>query len=786
MPSEVPWNTIIPLLGRPDQRVMPELDAHLTQALADRYTLRRELGRGGMAIVYLAHDRKLDRDVALKVLRPELAASLGAERFLREIEIAAKLTHPNILPLYDCGATRTAEPSAIGHRPSASGFLYYTMPFVAGESLRDRLSREKQLPIDEALQITTEVADALGHAHALGIVHRDIKPENILFSAGHAVVSDFGIARAVSAAGVGTLTETGLAIGTPAYMSPEQASGAKDIDGRSDIYALGCVLYEMLSGEAPYLGNTPQAVVAKKLSEPAPRVSVVRDKVPPAVEAALDTALSRTPADRFATAARFAEALFAESKAAAPEIKSIVVLPFENLSPDPDQAYFGDGLTEEVIADLSKVRSLRVISRTSAMLLKGSQKDVPTIARDLNVRYVLEGSVRRAGTSLRITAQLIEAATDGHLWAEKYSGTLEDVFDLQEQLSRRIVEALKVTLAPDEDRQLASRDIPDVEAFALYLRARQEFARMTEASIDLAEQLVERALARTGPNALLLATAAEIGYLRHDQGLRPTAETLDRADLLAARALTLNPDLAEAHVARGLVAWRRFDAPASVRHLLRAVELDPSNATAAWAAAYVLAEIGRTGEARALGDRAHALDPLYWPAQAGSVLADLFDGCFDSALAKAAGMHSISGGGPAADLLLGVCLYYAGRSDEAVAAFDRLAAAGAGPVSAFGTFLGAMVRGEAAAMRALLAEPATREIVGIDKELSWMAAVAFASIGDSDEALHSLSGAIEMGFINHRFFAEHDPFLATLRGDPRFEALMERARAKEREIEAAA
>ena len=424
-----------------------------------------------------------------------------------------------------------------------------------------------------------------------------------------------------------------------------------------------------------------------------------------------------------------------------------------------------------------------MISRTSAMHFKGTTKQLPDIARELNVRYVLEGSVRRAGNGLRITAQLIEAATDVHLWAEKYAGTLEDVFDLQEKLSRRIVEALKVTLAPDEDRHLASRDIPDVEAYALYLRARQEFARMTEASLDLAEQLVERALARTGPNALLLSTAAEIGYLRHDQGIRPTAETLDRADALATRALELAPDLAEAHVARGLIAWRRFDAPASVRHLLRAVELDPSNATAAWSAAYVLAEIGRTSEARELGDRAHALDPLYWPAQAGSVLADLFDGCFDSALAKAAGMHSISGGGPAPDLLLGTCFYYAGRSDEAVAAFDRLAAAGAGTFSAFGTFLGAWASRDREAMRAVLAERATRAAVEIDKELSWMAAAAFASVGDTDEALRWLSRVIEMGFINHRFFADHDPFLATLCGDPRFDSLMERAQEKQRALE---
>jgi serine/threonine-protein kinase len=267
----------------------------LRAALADRYAIERELGQGGMATVYFARDLKLGRAVALKVLRPELAASLGGERFLREIEIAAKLAHPHILALFDCG--------------EAAGLLYYTMPFVEGETLRDRLIREKQLPLEDALRITREVADALGYAHSRGLVHRDIKPENILFAAGHAVVSDFGIARAVSAAGTARLTETGLAIGTPAYMSPEQAAGSQEVDGRSDLYSLGCVLYEMLGGDPPFYASTPQAVLAKKLSEAVPRISVVRDAVPAGVEAALTKALARTPADRWPTAADFAAAL---------------------------------------------------------------------------------------------------------------------------------------------------------------------------------------------------------------------------------------------------------------------------------------------------------------------------------------------------------------------------------------------------------------------------------------------------------------------------------------------
>jgi serine/threonine-protein kinase len=274
---------------------MAELLERLQQALADRYAVERELGRGGMATVYLAEERHPQRHVAIKVLDPALATVLGPERFLREVDLASKLAHPHILPIYAAA--------------EADGLLYYVMPYVEGESLRDRLTREKQLPLDDALQISREVADALSYAHAHGVVHRDIKPENILLESGHAVVADFGIAKAVSAAGGARLTETGLAIGTPAYMSPEQAAGSHDLDGRSDIYSLACVLYEMLAGDAPYVASTPQAVIAKKLSEPLPHISVVREAVPPGIEAALNKALARTPADRYATAQQFGEVL---------------------------------------------------------------------------------------------------------------------------------------------------------------------------------------------------------------------------------------------------------------------------------------------------------------------------------------------------------------------------------------------------------------------------------------------------------------------------------------------
>ena len=320
----------------------------LNTALAGRYTLERELGRGGMATVYLADDLKHHRKVAVKVLRPELGSVLGAERFAREIRVAAGLTHPHVLPLHDSG--------------EAAGLLFYVMPYVRGENLRQRLARERQFPVEEAIALVRQVAAALEHAHAHGLIHRDIKPENILLHEGVAMVTDFGIALTAGVDGDQRLTGTGLMLGTPHYMSPEQASGERDLDARSDVYSLACVLYELLAGEPPFTGPTAQAVIVKRFTTQAQSIRRIRPGVPPGVEAAIQRALSRVPADRFASAADFAQALSAPAPAQA-RAASIAVLPFQNLSPDPENEFFADGLTEEMIADLSGISALRVISR---------------------------------------------------------------------------------------------------------------------------------------------------------------------------------------------------------------------------------------------------------------------------------------------------------------------------------------------------------------------------------------------------------------------------------------
>ena len=444
---------------------MPELLDRLQAALVDRYAIEREVGRGGMATVYLAQDVRHHRPVAVKVLHPQLAVSLGSDRFLREIQIAARLQHPHIVPLYDSG--------------QAEELLYYVMPYVEGESLRQRLAREPRLPVEDAIQIARAVAAALDYAHRNHVVHRDIKPENVMLHQGEAVVTDFGIAKAVTAA-ADNLTQTGTAVGTPAYMSPEQAAGEAELDGRSDVYSLGAMLYEMLAGTAPFTGVTAQAIIAKLFTEPVPSLREHREDVAEWLDQAVRKALAKAPTDRFAPAAQFAQALAWPSGGSTPPgtpagvsaPKSIAVLPFVNMSADPENEYFTDGIAEEIINALTKIQALRVAARTSSFAFKGKNEDIGEIGRKLKVATVLEGSVRKAGTRLRVTAQLVNVADGYHLWSERYDRQLEDVFVIQDEISENIVRALRVVLSEEEKRAIEKAPTENVQAYDYYLRGR--------------------------------------------------------------------------------------------------------------------------------------------------------------------------------------------------------------------------------------------------------------------------------------------------------------------------
>jgi eukaryotic-like serine/threonine-protein kinase len=574
---------------------VPDLLDSLREALADRYAVERELGRGGMATVFLAEDRKHGRPVAIKVLHSELAAALGAERFLREIEIAARLQHPHILPLYDSG--------------TAAGFLYYVMPYVEGESLRDRLNREKQLPLEDALRVATEVAGALAYAHGHGVVHRDIKPENIMLSGGSAVVADFGIARAVSAAGEGQhLTQTGTVIGTPAYMSPEQAGGSTDVDGRSDEYSLACVVYEMLVGEPPFTGPSAQAIIARHSMDMVSPPSIVRATIPDAVEGAILRALEKVPADRYATTALFAEALNtpsaatgavrratlqgrvggrrpwrralpfvgalalvvsaaalfarrhgtpesgAEGGAGGLDPRHVAVLYFEDLSARRDLAYLADGLTDALIDELARVPGLTVVSRNGVAPYRSPDVPRDSIARVLDVGTLVQGTVEDVGDRYRVTARLIEGASGADFRRASFEQPKGNLLAMRDTLAVKVAEFLRARLGEE-------------------VRLREERTGTNNPAAWAAVQQAERAQKDAAAPGTTDAAAAQL---------------YAHADSLLAAAEALDGGWVEPVVQRARVAYERSrmarDPPAIDRalqaglaHAERAVQRSPGN-----------------------------------------------------------------------------------------------------------------------------------------------------------------------------------------------------------------
>ena len=717
-----------------------EMHKGLESALISRYRLDRELGRGGMATVYLATDLRHDRRVALKVLHPELSSALGPDRFLREIKLVARLNHPHIVPLFDSG--------------EAGGHLYYVMPVVEGETLRDRLLREGQIPVAESLQIVRGIASALDYAHRQNIVHRDIKPENVMLQDGEALVMDFGIAKALSSASTDTLTQTGMMVGTPAYVSPEQAAGEQVIDGRSDQYSLACVLYEMVSGRKPFLGATAQAVLSKRFSDPVPSLRAVHSETTEEVETAMSRALSKEAAQRFGTTMDFAKALVAThlstpdgnpiSGMGASGGKSIAVMPFTNMSSDPEGDFFADGIADEIITALSKIKALKVSSRTSSFSFKGKNDDIREIGRRLQVGTILEGSVRKAGKRLRLTAQLVNAENNEQLWAERFDRELEDVFQIQDEIAQSIVAALRVVLSDDEKRAIEQVHSPNVEAYGFYLRGRQYFHQHRRKSHEYARQMFERAIELDPDYALAHAGVADCCSFLY-QYFDASPANLKRADAASRRALELAPGLAEAHASRGLaVSLSERFAEADIEFEM-AMKLDPKSFEAAYFYARSCVAQGRNEDAAKWFERAIAVRPDDYASLA------LLAGVYESL-----GQHDKS-------IQTSRRAYDTARKHLELTPDDPRALY-MGAMSL--TSLGESEKAREWNRRALAMDPD-------DPSVLYNIACAFATELQPAEAISALTKALDNGF-GHWKWIEHDVDLNSLRDDPAFIALLAR------------
>ncbi len=695
---------------------MSELLNQIQQVLGDRYIVEREVGRGGMAYVFLARDRRYEREVAIKVLDPEIATAVGAERFLREIRITAQLQHPHIVSLLDSGEARN--------------LLYAVMPFVEGESLRDRLMAHSRLSTTEAVTIAWEVADALDYAHRRGVVHRDIKPENMLVSNGHALVADFGIARAIGLAGGSTLTGVGFPIGTAAYMSPEQATAASPVDGRSDIYSLGCVLYEMLAGRMAFSGPSLKSVLTQQLTVDPPLVHITRPDVPPEVIAIVRRCMMKQPEERYATAGELAEDLrgsltdlprlstpvprpvlsvperesdgllsavgrwivpaallaivllgvmFAyrqrERRAGSadgpegPYTASVAVLPFTNLSGGSGNDYFSEGITDEIISQLAQVESLKVISRTSVLALKGSALTLPQIADTLGVRHIVEGSVRRQGSRVRVSAELIEAASDAHLWSGTFEGDLADSFRVQEEIARKVSEELLTTIRGV--RPMASSAMPSQSAaFDALLLGRHMLERRSPEAVNGAIRAFQDAIRADSGYAPAYASLSS-AYALHviygaPGGVNPYV-AVARALALADRAVQLDPGLADAHLARSDALLISLAPHEDVLRALReARQLMPGSVAVYLSVAHALEHMGRWDAALQQARRALTLDPLATGVRHSAIAIALGARQYDMALEEARRARAFDPNDRIATMLEGIALLLKGDAEACV------------------------------------------------------------------------------------------------------------------------
>ena len=727
-----------------------------------QYKVIENLGSGGMGIVYKAQDTKLDRFVALKFLPPELIREEDTKnRFIQEAKAAAALNHPNICTIYEINEFEEQS--------------FIAMEYIEGQTLKDKINSE-QLNVTAAVEIAIQIGEGLKKAHEKNIIHRDIKSANIMINEADQVkILDFGLAKFMGQVG---LTKTQSTMGTVAYMSPEQARG-ENVDFRTDIWSFGIVLYEMLTGQLPFLGEYEQAVIYSILNEKPKPPSQLRSDIPIIIENIILKTLEKNKENRYKNFQALLNELKSPLNITVEKVESeisIIVLPFVNMSPDPDQGYFSDGLTEEIITDLSHIHDLLVISRSSAMTFKGTKKKIKEIAREVNVQYVLEGSVRKAGNNLRITAQLIDATTDVHLWADKYMGTLDDIFDIQEKVSRAIVDALKVKLTKKESSQIAERPIDNLQAYELYLKARQEIWKWTEDGLERALQYLQNGLNVIGDYSLFYFGIGYVYWTGINIGFQSKEDCLVNAERYAKKILHMDSDSPHGHQLIGLIHLRAANLQLGVIHLKQALEANPNDPDALHWLCIGYLNAGKTNAARPLIDRLLKIDPLtpsnyYIPGWF-----QLIEGQFKQALNTLYQAYRMDPKNPIHRFCYALALAYNDQFEEAYALFDAHINDSPEHLWAqMGHCLKYALLRENEKVTELMSGGLKRK-ARCDVFDSWVNAACDALIGEKEEALDSLEMAVNLGAIYYPFLNNYDPFLENLRGEERFKNLMERVK----------
>jgi TolB-like protein len=739
------------------------------------YEILSRIGAGGMGEIYRAHDPRLRRELAVKVLP---AASAGdpdrLRRLEREARSASSLNHPNIITIYDVGTD--------------GGRAFIAMELVRGVTLAERL---RQGPLLETgiVDLATQIGRGLGRAHRSGILHRDLKPDNIMVDGdGLVKIVDFGLALLKTDGGVGansvTMTsdnqvaDDGLA-GTIPYMSPEQVLG-KPLDARSDIFSLGVVLYEMATGRRPFRGATIGELF-DEIVHREPDWTAVPDRLAPWIRRCLAKDVEARYPTMDVFLADLADVLPAPA-AMSPQQASIAVMPFKNLSADADAEFLADGVTEDVILDLAKVARLRVISRASAMRLKATDKDLRTVGKELNVRYVLEGSIRKAAGRIRITTQVVDIARDAHVWGDRFQGAADDLFAIQEDMARRIVTALELTLTPDEDRRLRDRPIADVRAHECYVRARQELWRFTAEGLERARRLIQNGLDIVGDNELLFAAMGTIHWQFVNGGIDPSPDHIRRAAEFCEKALAAGGRSVQTHMLRAFLRMADGDIQASLDQLNAALAVDANDPDALYWSVLLLLFAGHGAAAGPRLARLLAVDPLSPQNAPLPDFSAFMDGDLSRGVRAGRVWHERDPDNPIARWVHGSSLARSRQFDEARTVFAELEARpDAGAFSRMAAmFLRALAGDREGTFAAVT--PDLVEAARVDWQYSWEVASGYALVGASDQALDWLENAVTRGFINYRFLSLHDPLLADLRGDERFQALMADARKQQERL----